>query len=153
MSDPLSSGSMSKDLYFVAVKLFLRDGDKLLITHDVWDAWDLVGGRLRREDFATPLEQVVKRKVTEELGEKVQYKLGRPIVFFRHERKEAGLDGQLVRIFAVGYEAEYLSGDIKLWQHHDKMEWVDVATFKPENYFEGGWLKGVQEYLKIAKSK
>ena len=149
MSDPLSSSSESKDLYFVAVKLFLRKGNKLLITHDVWDAWDLVGGRLRREDFDTPLEQVVKRKITEELGNDVQYKLGGPVVFFRHERKEAGLGGQLVRIFAVGYEAEYLKGEIRLWQHHDKMEWVDIDTFKPEDYFEGGWLKGVQEYLVI----
>ncbi len=30
-----------KDLYFVAVKLLLRDGDKLLITHDIFGVWDL----------------------------------------------------------------------------------------------------------------
>ncbi len=49
-------------------------------------------------------------------------------------------------VFAVGYEANYLSGDIKLG-HHDKMEWVDLSSFKPEAYFTGGWLKGLQEYL------
>lgn len=27
--------------------------------------------------------------------------------------------------------------------------WVDPKTFKPEEYFEGGWLKGVEEYLKL----
>lgn len=55
--------------------------------------------------------------------------------------------GKEVRIFAVGYEAEYMGGDLTKGAHHDKMEWVDVNSFKPENYFVGGWLKGVQEYL------
>ncbi len=138
--------SLDKDWYFVAVKLFLRKGDEFLITHDIWDAWDLVGGRLRKQDFSTPLEDVVKRKVSEELGPEVKYKLGKPVVFFRHEREEAGLNNEKVRIFAVGYEAEYLDGKIKLGAHHDKMEWVDVKTFKPEDYFIGGWLAGIQEY-------
>lgn len=137
---------MDKDLYFVAVKLLLRDGDKMLITHDVFGEWDLPGGRIRKDEFEAPLENVVSRKMKEELGPGVQYELGKPLVFFRHERKEQQL-GERVRIFAVGYEAKYLSGEIKLGNHHDKFEWVDIGTFKPEDYFTGGWLKGVQEYV------
>jgi len=53
-----------------------------------------------------------------------------------------------VRIFAVGYEAEYLGGNIQLGGNHDANKWVDVATFKPADYFTGGWLKGVQDYLR-----
>ena len=138
---------MEKDLYFVAVKLLLRDGDKLLITHDIFGAWDIPGGRIKKEEFDTPLESVIERKVREELGSEVKYELGEPKIFFRHERQEDGLDGQTVRIFAVGYEAKYTGGDIKLGEHHDKMEWVDLKTFKPEDYFTGGWLAGIQEYL------
>jgi 8-oxo-dGTP pyrophosphatase MutT (NUDIX family) len=137
---------MDKDLYFVAVKLLLRDDDKLLITHDIFGDWDIPGGRIKKDEFEAPLESVIKRKIKEELGPAVKYKLGQPKVFFRHERKEQRL-GEMVRIFAVGYEAEYLGGEITLGDHHDKSEWVDIKSFKTDEYFTGGWLKGLQEYL------
>ncbi|HSH31916.1 MAG TPA: hypothetical protein VK963_04595 [Candidatus Saccharimonadales bacterium] len=34
-----------KDLYYVAVKLFLLDDGKLLITYDIFGPWDLPGGQ------------------------------------------------------------------------------------------------------------
>lgn len=140
-------GNMNgKDVYFVAVKLLLMDGDKLLITHDIFGDWDLPGGRINVDEFDKPLEVVIQRKMQEELGIEINYILGDPKVFFRVERLE---HGQKVRIFAVGYEAQYLEGRIKLGKHHDKMEWVDTHSFKPDHYFTGGWLKGVKEYLSI----
>lgn len=47
----MEKGAESRDLYFLAYKLFLRDGDKLLITHDIFGAWDLPGGRVRKNEF------------------------------------------------------------------------------------------------------
>lgn len=138
----------NKDLYFVAVKVFLQDADgKLLITKDRFGAWDIPGGRLREQDFETPLNDVVVRKMLEELGD-VKYELGEPVVFMRHERQEFMPDGsrQPRRIFAVGYRAKYLGGDLALGKNHELMEWVDLKTFKPEDYFEGGWLSGVKEF-------
>ena len=136
-----------KDLYFVAVKLLVRNGDKLLITHDIFGAWDLPGGRIKKDEFRASLESVIDRKVSEELGTGFKFNLGKPVVFFRVERKEQGLNDQKVRIFAIGYEATYAGGEIQLGEHHDAYEWVDLQTFKPENYFVDGWLTGVQEYL------
>jgi 8-oxo-dGTP pyrophosphatase MutT (NUDIX family) len=143
---------MDKDLYFVALKLLLRDGEKLLITHDVFGDWDIPGGRIKKDEFEAPLDSVVERKIKEELGLEVKYKLGQPKVFFRHERKEQRLS-EMVRIFAVGYEAEYLGGEIKLGNHHDKFEWVNLNSFKPEEYFTGGWLTGIKEYQQIIKGE
>ena len=140
-----------KDLYFVAVKILLRDGDKLLITHDIFGSWDIPGGRIRKSEFDAPLEEVAARKMREELGDDVKYTLGEPKVFFRVERVEQGegaqFKGETVHIFAVGYEASYEGGQLGLGDHHDKMEWVDVKTFDPKKYFTGGWLKGIEEYL------
>ncbi len=136
-----------KDLYFVAVKLFLRDGDKLLITHDIFGSWDLPGGRIKKDEFKASLPSVIERKMTEELGDDVKYTVGDPIVFFRVEREEHGLNNQKVRIFAIGYEASLVSGNVELGDHHDQYEWVDIKSFKPENYFVNGWLTGVEEYL------
>jgi len=142
-----------KDLYFVAVKLLLEKDGKLLITKDKWDCWDLPGGRIKKDEFETPLDDVIARKMEEELGSDVQYKVGKPVVFFRHERQEHRSENfETVRIFGVGYEAEYLGGEPTLGDHHVQMEWVDIKTFKPEDYFDGGWLKGVQEYQEIKRS-
>ena len=143
----------NKDRYFVAVKVFLED-DKgnFLITKDIFNQdWDIPGGRLRENDFETPLVEVMERKIKEELGEGVRYELGEPAVFMRHERDELMPSGEREkrRIFAVGYKAKFLGGEIKLGKHHEKYEWVSLKTFVPENYFTGGWLKGVREYLKL----
>jgi ADP-ribose pyrophosphatase YjhB (NUDIX family) len=139
----------SKDLYFVAVKVFLEDGNgNLLITKDRFGDWDIPGGRLREGDFEVPLEQIAERKMKEELGESVQYRLEDPIVMMRHERDEILATGEREkrRIFAIGYRAQYLGGDIVLGTNHEKFEWVSIETFEPEKYFTGGWLKGVKEY-------
>lgn len=136
-----------KDLYFVAVKIFLERDDEFLITKDIFkDGWDLPGGRIRKEEFDTPLDDVVERKVREELGDDITYTLGDPIVFFRHERIEA-MTNLPVRIFAIGYRATYGGGEIHLGDHHESSEWVSIHTFNPEGYFTGGWKKGVEEYL------
>lgn len=136
-----------KDLYFVAVKLLIRNGDKLLITHDIFGHWDLPGGRIKKDEFKTDLSLVIKRKMLEELGSDFKYSFSSPTVFFRVERAEHGLNMQRVRIFAIGYDAKYLGGEVKLGNHHDKYEWVDIKTFRPEEYFVDGWLDGVKEYL------
>ena len=152
MSNPEIPGSPFEiDLYYVAVKLFLIDGDKLLITHDIFGDWDLPGGRIRKDEFNKPLESVIERKVNEELGQDIKYTLGVPRVFFKVERQEHNLGGQLVRIFGVGYEASYLGGEIRLGDHHDQMEWVETKSFQPEQYFTGGWLSGVKDYLRLIK--
>ena len=142
--------TQDKERWFVAVKVFLRDGDKLLILKDIFDdGWDLPGGRIRKDEFETPLLSVVERKMTEELGSSVQYQIDQnPKVYFRHERIEVGMNEQ-VRIFALGYEAQYSGGAVTLPEYMNRFEWVDITSFKPEDYFRGGWLKGVQEYLEL----
>src|SRR3989338_4042264 len=86
--------NMQKDLYNVAVKVFLEDGKgNLLITKDRFGDFDLPGGRLLPDEFSVPLEKVVERKMKEELGANVRYTLGEPVVFMRHERDEILADG------------------------------------------------------------
>ena len=142
-----------KDTYFVAVKVFLENRGKLFIFEDGFGQWDLPGGRIKKDEFNTPLEQVVERKMSEELGTQLQFKLGKPEIFMRHERTESVPGNPVVRIFAVGYRAEYEGGEINLPSHHKQMLWVDVNNFVPEDYFTGGWLKGVQEYLTLRRSE
>jgi hypothetical protein len=139
-----------KDLYFVAAKVFLEDGKgNFLATKDKFGDWDIPGGRLRDVDFETPIEAVIQRKIKEELGDSVEYILGKPVTFMRHERNEVLSSGERSKrkIFAIGYQATYKSGDIKLGKNHERYEWLPVKTVEPKDYFTGGWLKGVEEYL------
>ncbi len=136
-----------KDTYFVAVKVFLEKDGKLLIMKDNFGDWDLPGGRIKPDEFETPMEDIVERKMKEELGDNIEYEIGEPAVFMRHERVENAPGNPTVRIFAVGYEGKLLGGEIHLSTRHSEMLWVDPKDFEPEDYFKGGWLKGVREYL------
>jgi hypothetical protein len=60
----------------------LGDGQKLLITHDIYGDWDLPGGRIRKDEFNSSLESVIERKTNEELGGNISYELGRPEDYF-----------------------------------------------------------------------
>lgn len=135
-----------KDTYFVAVKVFLEKDGKFLVMKDNFGDWDLPGGRIKKDEFEAPLESIVARKMSQEIGSDVSYDLGKPLLFLRHERVEAS-SGDTVRIFAVGYPASWKQGEIRLSPRHTEMLWADPKTFRPEDYFEGGWLKGVREYM------
>jgi len=140
----------NKDLYCLAVKVLLVDDqDRLLIIKDIYDdGWDIPGGRLRPMDFNVSFEDVVTRKMKEELGDLVKYQLGEPVVYFRHEREEVLPSGEneSIRIFAIGYQAKYVGGEINLGEYLKEYKWVPLATFVPEEYLVGGWLNGVKEF-------
>ena len=138
-----------KDTYFVAVKVFLERDGQLLIMKDNFGDWDLPGGRIKKDEFETPLDEVIKRKMFEELGGDIKYTIGKPVVFMRHERVESAPGNPTVRIFAIGYTRTLDSGEIKTSERHPELLWVDPQNFKPEDYFKGGWLKGVKEYLAL----
>jgi hypothetical protein len=138
-----------KDTYFVAVKVFLEKDGKFLVFKDNFDDWDLPGGRIKKDEFETPLEDIVKRKMSQELGSGIEYRLGKPIVFMRHQRVEHAPGNPTVRIFAIGYQATLIKGDFSLSERHTEIIWADPKTYNPEAHFTGGWLKGVQEYLDI----
>ena len=149
MSDP---DITQKDTYFVAVKLFLEKEGKLFIFKDKFGAWDLPGGRIKKQEFETPLEDVIARKIREELGDALHYSVDpRPEVLMRHERIEASPGNPIVHIFGIGYRAQWTSGEPKLSDAHTEIKWVNIKTFMPEEYFTGGWLKGVQEYLALRR--
>lgn len=139
-----------KDPYFIAVKVFLEKGDEFLILKDKFGEWDLPGGRIKKFEFETPLKQIIERKMGEEIGSTIQYSVNRmPEVLMRHERVEMVPGNPTIHIFGLGYRAQLIEGQPELSEAHTEFKWVNKNDFKPEEYFKGGWLKGVQEYLLI----
>lgn len=141
-----------KDPYFIAVKVFLEKDDTFLILKDKFGDWDLPGGRIKKFEFEAPLEDIIKRKMSEELGGDFSYTVEKkPEVLMRHERVEASPGNPTVHIFGLGYRAQLVSGEPKISEAHTEQVWVNIDTFKPEDYFKGGWLKGVEEYLTLRR--
>ncbi len=139
-----------KDPYFIAVKIFLEKDDTFLIMKDKFGDWDLPGGRIKKFEFATPFSDIIKRKMSEELGDNFTYQVAAlPQVLMRHERVEASPGNPTVHILGLGYRAQLVAGLPEMSDAHVLMEWVDKKTFNPKDYFTGGWLAGVEEYLKI----
>jgi 8-oxo-dGTP pyrophosphatase MutT (NUDIX family) len=140
-----------KAVYFVAVKVFLRNGEKLLVIHDIWGNWELPGGRIKPDEFQKPIMETVERKIREELGDDVKYSGLKPTgTFLQVARVEQDTN---VRIFAIGFEAEYLGGEIDLGNHHDDLKWVDVNTFRPLELQDNDWMRGVEDYLEQVRGE
>ncbi len=145
-----------KALYFVAVKVFLRDGNRVLLTHDIWGNWELPGGRIQTHEFQKDLTEIVARKLKEELGENVKYSDLKPTdTFFQVSRIEkiGDLSEQETRIFAIGYEAKFDGGIIDIGDSHDKFEWFDIDELHPLDIQDNDWMKGLQDYLDKIRSK
>lgn len=139
--------SAAKDEYLVALKALIRDGNKLLITHDIFGHWDIPGGRIRKDQFDVPLNEILDLKIKEELGEEITYKIEDIKTVLRVEREEHGLNGKKVRIFGVCYEVQYLGGNPKIGDHHDKIEWIDITSANLDDYkSSAGWVHLLKDY-------
>ena len=140
------ANSSSKGLFHVAAKVLLRDGDRVLLLHDIFGDWDLPGGRILPSEFGGDIQDVIKRKMSEELGTDVIYKIAGIDTYFQVVRTERD-SGNESRIFAIGFSACYLGGNVKLGTHHDEYRWVDLHSLTPTDYFEHGWEAGVERYI------
>lgn len=112
--------------YQVALKALLRKGDKILFLRlaDAPKYLDLPGGRIDNVETKTPLPRILDREIREELGTKVRYRLGAPLFQFRRS-----VPSRNIYNFLTVYDAEFLSGDIKLSFEHSSYEWVDPKTY------------------------
>lgn len=141
-----AAASWAKEEYLVALKLLLRDGDKLLLVKDQWDQWDIPGGRIRKDQFEVSPDQILREKVDVEIGESVQYELGDIKLVLRVARKDTGRGD--VRIFAVAYEGKYLGGDIELGEYGQAYEWVDLKSVDLSKYDSSdGWIPQLADYV------
>lgn len=143
----MSNASWVKDEYLVAVKLLLRDGNKLLITHDTYGQWDVPGGRIRKDQFDVSDEDILQEKVRLELGPELEYSINGIKTTMRISRKEHGRDNAEVKIYGIGYEATYLGGDIILGESHDEYRWIDLTTTDlKEIDSSSGWMSELVRY-------
>lgn len=144
-----------KDFYQVSLKAFIINADGKLLalkavdTGSIAGFYDLPGGRIDTEEFETPYVIILKREITEELGENLDVEIrSTPVAVGRHlipaRLSRAGKD---VRVLMVFFEAYYQGGDFMMSSEHKGMEWLNLKTINPEEYFTSGILQGVRMFL------
>ena len=70
-------------------------------------------------EFAVPFDEILERELREELGADFRYRSNGPVAIFRHRRPEiAALGEPEARIVMIGFEVEYLGGEIRLSDEH-----------------------------------
>ncbi|MDD5738818.1 MAG: NUDIX domain-containing protein [Candidatus Pacebacteria bacterium] len=143
-----------KDFYQVSLKVFLKnDKGEVLILSSREDSiykgfYDLPGGRINFDEFKTPFDKIIKRELTEEIGE-VKFDLTlKPVGLGRASstKTESPLGGP-AHALNVFFEAKYIKGDIKISEEHTGFQWVKLTKDNLEQYFKIAILEGAKMYL------
>lgn len=116
---------MEYAVFQVSLKVLLRNGEKVLLTKESGDIIDLPGGRVDMGEENMPLEDIIAREISEELGKDLKFRLGQVLFVDRVDRTKEDR-----WIFHVVFDAEYLSGDIILSDEHVSYEWVDRKAYQ-----------------------
>jgi 8-oxo-dGTP pyrophosphatase MutT (NUDIX family) len=110
--------------FIASFKLILKNNDQVLILNESKRGFlDFPGGRANKSEAFLPIKDILEREIAEELGQDIKYEILGPAMQYR--RRSSFADATLTTI----YEANYLSGQIKLSDEHSKYEWIDPKTY------------------------
>ena len=129
---------------FVGQKAFIeRDGTILVLGDPNYRVHgqvglDFPGGRYR---WGGDLLEELNREIIEETG--LQVRIGKPFITWTNHNHGTKSPK---RIYLVGYLCQYVSGEVRLSDEHDKFEWVDNETYK--NWREkGSYFEALEYYF------
>ncbi len=134
------------------MKAFIRKSEDILLLETIDDGqYDLPGGRIAVGEYEMPLDEILKREIEEELGSDFRYKNNGPVAIFRHRRQGNTAAGKPeVRILMIGFELEYLGGEINLSEEHSSWKWL--PPIQAAEILPGGQRNGMAKYLAYLKS-
>lgn len=136
---------MSEHGFFqITQKAFIRRGDELLVMRDRKSGeGDLPGGRMNEDEFFGDWIISLKRELSEELGNNLKLNIREDVILVHKHRVNLGNHPCVI----LGYEAEYESGELRISDEHDYMEWVNIKTYNPETLFSEYMLEAVKKYI------
>lgn len=142
------------DYYQLSLKVIIKnDKDEILALGCPPDGsfagfFDFPGGRVDKHEFTTPLTDIIKREIKEEIGD-IKYKLNsKPVSVGRHllKSKFSGLPED-VHVLYLFFEATYTGGDVSISHEHINYQWFDMKKNEPAKLFKSGNLEGINMYL------
>ncbi|MBI3395484.1 MAG: NUDIX domain-containing protein [Spirochaetia bacterium] len=138
---------MTPGFFQITLKVFLHDGSRIIVLRDKESQeGDLPGGRISKEEIYKPWTESIEREIKEELGPDVKVALHpEPLFILPHWIKSGGHEA-----VAIFFRADFKGGNIQLSDEHDRMAWVDLASFDASTWFSDHLLAGVERYQKTA---
>lgn len=142
------------DFYQISLKVIIQNkkGEILALkgmTGGSYDGfYDIPGGRIDKKEFKTPLLKIIRREIQEEVGN-IKYQLKpHPVALGRH-LLPASLNNTKkdIHILYLFFEANYLSGNIKISREHLGHKWLKLNKNNLTKYFKSGNLEGIKMYL------
>ncbi len=135
---------MTPGFFQITLKVLLHRGKEFLVLRDRQSGeGDLPGGRLSAGEIYKPWRESIAREIEEELGPAVRYRLEENPLFVQpHWIKNGGHEA-----LAIFFRADFVDGEIRLSDEHDRMAWADPSSFDPASWFSDHLLEGVQRYL------
>lgn len=148
--------SKQRDFYHISLKAILKNknGEALILKADsngtLAGFYDLPGGRIDEDEFATPLPEILKREIIEEIGE-ADFEINEtPVAVGRHcIKKEHANSEKDVHVFYVFYEVQLETGNVNISDEHEGFEWVDLKKIELKRYFTTAMLEGIKMYLGV----
>lgn len=143
-----------KDLYQVSLKLFLKNknGEVLCLKGAEWGSfagyYDLPGGRIDADEFRKDFLEILKREVTEEIGNDNFTINPAPFGISRHLIPASIIkSAKDVHVLLVFYKGDYNGDQINISSEHEGYKWINLKEIELEKYFKSGILEGIKIYL------
>lgn len=135
---------MKHGFFQITQKAFIRKGNLLLVMKDKKSGeGDLPGGRMNEDEFFGDWIESLQRELDEELGSSFSIHIDPEVRLVYKHRVNLGNHPCII----LGYDCEYLSGEIQISEEHDFFQWVDVRTYDPSVLFSEYMLEAMQKYL------
>jgi hypothetical protein len=147
---PIKLAAESQAYYQVGLKLLLRkDGEFLFLKPPVGTCFDLPGGRMGKADAALPLSDFLYKKVAEELGPSLKFKVKGPL--FQYTRYFRPLN---LRVFITVYEGVYISGPIQTSRSYLGHQWLNPIEhiFEPKNFMNMEEFRAFRHHFQTVKA-
>ncbi len=126
-------------LLFVGQKAFIDKDGEILVLTDPQLGVDLPGGKIKEGEL--DLVKALKREVKEETN--LDIEIARPfttwMIEFPPDHRNQG------KVFLVGYECKYISGEVALSSEHSEYKWVNKNNY--QQLPRDGHFKAIEEYF------
>ncbi len=126
--------------FMVGLKAFIcrsdESGKKVLILQESaayknGGQWELPGGRILESETKLPLEEILQREISEELGDDIKLEIGGVAAAWRRYTHPDS------PVFLVGFSCIYKGGEIKLSDEHMNFAWIELKDVNKYVFVEG----------------
>lgn len=130
--------------FYVGLKAFVGDGNKLLVLEDKHGQWELPGGKIQ---IGEDISDALNREIKEELGERVEIEKG-SIFHVWIRQPDPNRD---FLIFLVGFFCAWKGGEITISPEHKSFRWITKDEVEGMD-FENTYKDAIKYYFQSLTS-